>query len=124
MNLPKEIWTIIFLECRIIDLLRLQLVCKTFNQITVSKYFRDNYTTITAHCYDLLDYFDRCDDDYEEGDVILINDNLARSYQSFNLIENDFIKRWPLHILKKTKHIEIKDMIWLTELETRELFPN
>jgi len=55
--LPKELWNIILLQSRIIDLLPLQLVCKTFNEIICSKFFRDFYTDKNMSDQELINYF-------------------------------------------------------------------
>lgn len=55
--LPQELWTLILLKCRIVDLLNLQLSCKMFNEIICNNYFRSNYKNINMSDKELINLF-------------------------------------------------------------------
>jgi len=92
MNLPKEIWTIIFLKCRIIDLLSLQLSCKMFNQIICGKFFETNY--VSTNTENLEDYFHECRMNFKVGDIILIPSYSMKMNPHMNDI-------WPMKVFSK-----------------------
>ena len=45
-NLPKELWTIIILKCRIMDWSNIVLSCKMFNEIIHDPFFQNNWYPI------------------------------------------------------------------------------
>jgi len=112
--LPKEIWTIIFLQSRIIDLLPLQLVCKTFNEIICSKFFRDHYINKNMSNDELINYFknkeiDSCDET-KPGDVIVLNPRTEDYFTVTTIKNNGFRDKiiypldknhtWPLKVIE------------------------
>ena len=67
-KLPKELWTLIFLNCNFIDLLSLQYVCTEFKDILQSKYFSFRFGDI-----ELYKDFNTCNFiNLNIGDIIII----------------------------------------------------
>lgn len=119
MKLLTEIWTIILLKCRIIDLLSLQLSCKLFNKIINSKYFRDYYNNKNMTNDELINYFinnQKKDIEFgwayakKIGTIFIVYDEymyknnyiLPSLYEDNHYIdyplENEYI--WPLKVVK------------------------
>jgi len=106
MSLDKELWTIILLKCRIIDLLPLQLVCKTFNQIICSTYFKSNYSSINMCTTELKYRYSNTYIDLREvfrGHVILLERSSVYYMHDHNKLwtYDNFDYNWPYKVVER-----------------------
>lgn len=115
MKLPIEIWNIIFLKCRKIELLKLKLTCKKFLELIESINFELNYKYYNTYEEELKQYFEYCNHtDFYINDIILIIDN----YKNSKYIDGIF------KIINKEILLEGSNGFYLYKLTVKDLIKN